>query len=120
MFLNSYCAQLPAFPYRIPSFHETRPRRSMDTKVRVEDVIQEEELKMPLAIWIRRISSLELRTLNTRYQQLKQVYIERISHYRQDSAVAHELIILHLRSGNDTRIARLERLKLEQTPEGFW
>ncbi|KAJ6594412.1 hypothetical protein B0H19DRAFT_61092 [Mycena capillaripes] len=118
MFLNSR-ARLPASSYNLSLFHEARPRRSMDTKIRVEDVVLEEELNMLLTFWIRRLTNLDLRSLHIRHQELKNIYVEKVSHYRQEAAIAHEVIILHLRSGDDTRIARLERFKLEQTPAGF-
>ena len=89
----------------------------MDARHLIADVVQREEFKGLIISWAERLLSTDTRFLKKRLEDLESCRIEKISHYRQGGSIAHEFIVVHIRAGDDERVARLERFK-ESKPGG--
>ncbi|KAJ7917565.1 hypothetical protein B0H13DRAFT_1710283, partial [Mycena leptocephala] len=117
MLLNTLTSLLPSlFPSRPPLW---RHRVPMHVHNMILDVVEEAPVKSPLKMWCQRLLSLDYRheILRQRYKDLSSCYVEEVLHYRQEGLIAHELVVVAIRSGDDRRVIRLERFKQDRADD---
>jgi hypothetical protein len=83
------------------------------------DVVEEAPVKSPLKMWCQRLLTLDYRPeiLRQRYKDLSSCFVEEVLHYRQEGPIAHELVVVAIRSGDDRRVIRLERFKQDRADD---
>ncbi|KAJ7194767.1 hypothetical protein GGX14DRAFT_546026 [Mycena pura] len=100
---------LRAFLRTLFPVKETLPP-GMDVNYGIPGVILASETNERIATWAAGIFS-PLAIDIKRLSDLQQCEIVELYHYRMEGSIAHELVVVHIRSRGDVRFGRLERFK---------